>query len=74
MRLDLADGTRLTTSLERLKPRSQGGDNPEKWFHLLQPAWSLDLLAVAHRKVRRWTFFAPHESAAECCRAERQPP
>ncbi len=62
VRLDLADGTRLTTSLERLKPRSQGGDDPEKWFHLLQPAWSLDLLAVAHRTVRGRTFFASHEA------------
>lgn len=61
VRVDLADGTRLTTSLERLKPRSQGGDDPGKWFHLLQPAWSLDLLAAPHRKVRTRTCFASHE-------------
>jgi hypothetical protein len=61
MRLELADGTRLTTSLERLKSRTLGGDDPNKWFHLLQPAWSLDLLAVPHRQIRVRTFFAPDE-------------
>ncbi len=61
VRLELADGTRVTTSLERLKPRTQGGDDPNKWYHLLQPAWSLDLLAVAHRKVRLHTFLAADE-------------
>lgn len=63
LRMDLADGTRLTTSPERMKARSLGGDEPEKWFHLVQPAWSLDLLAVQHRKIRRRTLFAPHEAS-----------
>lgn len=61
VRIESADGTRLTTSLERLRPRSLGGDDPNKWFHLVQPAWSLDLLAMAHRKIRLRTFLAPHE-------------
>jgi hypothetical protein len=68
VRMELSDGTRLTTSLECLRPTSQGGDEPGKWVHLLQPAWSLDLLAVAHRRVRIRTFFGPQEaplSAAE---------
>lgn len=62
LRMDLADGTRLTTSLERMRARSLGSDEPEKWFHLVQPAWSLDLLAVPHRKIRRRTLFGPHEA------------
>ena len=31
------------------------------WFHLVQPVWSLDLLAVPHRQIRTRTFFTPHE-------------
>ena len=62
VRMELAGGGRLTTSLERLKPRTTGGDNPDKWFHLCQPAWSLDLLAAPHRQIRTRTFFAPHET------------
>jgi hypothetical protein len=62
VRMELEDGTRLTTSLECLRPTSQGGNDPTKWIHLLQPPWSLDLLAVAHRRVRLRTFFGPAEA------------
>jgi hypothetical protein len=62
VRMELDDGTRLTTSLECLRPTSQGGEDPAKWIHLLQPAWSLDLLAIAHRRVRLRTFFGPDEA------------
>lgn len=51
--MELSDGSRLTTSRERLRPVTVGGEGPEHWFHLCQPAWSLDLLAVPHRQVRR---------------------
>jgi hypothetical protein len=60
-RLELADGTRFTVSLERLRPRTLGGDDANRWYQLLQPAWSLDLLAVPHRKIRTRTFFGPEE-------------
>jgi hypothetical protein len=57
LRMELADGTRLTTSLERLRPVTAKGDGPDHWFHVCQPAWSLDLLAVPHRQVRMRTIF-----------------
>lgn len=62
VRLELADGTKITTSFERARPRSLGGDAPEHSYQLVQPAWSLDLLAVPQLKVRRWTIFAPWEA------------
>jgi hypothetical protein len=61
MRLELADGTRFTVSRERLRPRTLGGEDPNRWYQLLQPAWSLDLLAVPHRQIRTRIFFAPEE-------------
>jgi hypothetical protein len=61
MRLELADGARLTVSLDRFRPRTLGGDDASRWYQLLQPAWSLDLLAVPHRKIRTRTFFGPEE-------------
>lgn len=62
LRMELNDGTRLTVSLECLKPRSLGGDNPERWFQLVQPAWALDLLAVPHRRVLMRSLFSPNET------------
>jgi hypothetical protein len=57
IRMELSDGTQLTTSRERLRPVTVGGEGPDHWFHLCQPAWSLDLLAVSHRQVRLRTIF-----------------
>ena len=61
LRCELSDGMLLTTSLERLKPRTQRGDDPGFWLHLVQPAWSLDLLALPHRQVRRRVCLSPQE-------------
>ncbi len=61
MRLETAGGLRLTTSLARFQARSVGGDAPEKWFHLVQPAWLEETLCLAHRQVSMRTFAAPRE-------------
>lgn len=52
IRMELSDGSQLTTSLERLVPLTLGGEGADYWFHLCQPAWSLDLLSVPYRQVR----------------------
>jgi hypothetical protein len=62
LRMELADGTRFTTSLERLRPVTAKGNGPDHWFHVCQPAWSLDLLAVPHRQVRMRTVFDAAET------------
>lgn len=59
--VETSDGLRATASLERLLPSSRGGGDPNHWFHLLQPAWSLDPLWVQHRTIRLRRFFRPHE-------------
>jgi hypothetical protein len=55
------DGSRLTTSNARTTPLSRGGGNPEHWYSLIQPAWSLDPLFVAHRTIHTRRYFAIHE-------------
>jgi hypothetical protein len=62
IRMELSDGSQLTTSLERLVPLSLGGEEPAGWFHLCQPAWSLDLLSVPYRQVRLRTILKPTET------------
>jgi len=50
--LETPDGLRATTSLERLIARSTGdANNPDTWYHVIQPAWSLDALFLSHRRV-----------------------
>ncbi len=55
-------GLRATGSVERFQARPHGNANdPNSWWHLIQPAWSLDPLWVNHRLIRTRRFFAPHE-------------
>lgn len=60
MQLETVDGLVATTSLDRFKPRAEGAD-PERWFHAVQPAWSLDLLWVPVRDVAYRRVFKPTE-------------
>lgn len=60
MQLETSDGSRLTTSLERFRPRHWGNAGAaETWYQHLQPAWSLDPLWIRYRKVRIWRFWPP---------------
>ncbi len=55
-------GLRATGSVERFQARPHGNANdPNAWWHLMQPAWSLDPLWVNHRLIRTRRFFAPNE-------------
>jgi S1-C subfamily serine protease len=40
-----------------------GGDanNPDRWLHALQPAWSLDLLWIRRNTIWIYRSFAPHQ-------------
>lgn len=62
IRMELSEGSQLTTSLERLLPLTLGGEEPDYWFHLCQPAWSLELLAVPYREVRLRAILQPAET------------
>ncbi len=55
-------GLRATCSTERFQARPHGNPNdPNSWWHLVQPAWSLDPIWVSHRLIRTRRFFDPHE-------------
>ena len=55
-------GLRATGSAERFQAKPQGNVNdPNAWWHLIQPAWSIDPIWVNHRLIRTRRFFAPHE-------------
>lgn len=60
MQVETVDGLVATTSLDRLKPRSEGRE-PEKWYHGVQPAWCLDTLWVPQRDIIYRRSFKPTE-------------
>lgn len=54
------DGIVATTSLERFDVDSQGDNNEgDRWYHALQPAWSLDVLWIANARSYLRRSFAP---------------
>jgi hypothetical protein len=62
--LETTDGLLLTGSRDRMAIHAQGGGNePNKWFHGLQPAWSLDILWVPNEKIWLRRSFAANEVA-----------
>jgi hypothetical protein len=55
-------GLRVTGSVDRFQAKAHGNQNdPNAWWHLVQPAWSLDPIWVSHRMIRTRRFFNPHE-------------
>jgi len=60
VQLETAEGLRLTGSDERFQARARSGE-PTGWYHLFQPAWSLDALWVQHTTIRLRCYFLPHE-------------
>ncbi len=60
--LETTGGLIVTSSSERFAPRFEGNPNdPLRWVHALQPAWSLDPLWIPIREVAMWRFFAQNE-------------
>lgn len=60
VRIETNHGLRLTTSQDRYRAahRHNAGD-PNQWFRIVQPAWSLDSLWLRHRTIRLETFHEP---------------
>jgi hypothetical protein len=62
VRWETTTGLRVTGTTERFQARSHGpAEKPENWYHLIQPAWSLDPLWVRHETIRVRAYFSPHE-------------
>lgn len=76
VQLELLDGSRLTTSMERLQPRHWGDKKlPASWLQIVQPAWALEALWVRFPAVIGWSWFDPAEPPLSWCdpiRVERQ--
>lgn len=73
MRVETFSGVVATTSMARFQARSISGDSAG-WFHMVQPAWSIDPVWIRHPQIQWRRFFAPHEvplSVLEPQRAEQ---
>ncbi len=60
MRIETFAGLVATTSMSRFQARAVSG-NPQDWFHLLAPAWSLDSFWVRHTHIQWRRIFLPQE-------------
>lgn len=60
MRAATFNGLVATTSLERFRATAFSGD-PNSWYHMLQPAWSLDPLWIQHASIRARRVYLPQE-------------
>ena len=62
VRYETTSGLRVTSTTERFQAMSYGAvDNPSSWYHLAQPAWSLQPLWMAADSIRLREYFGPHE-------------
>ena len=60
--LETADGLRATSSSERFQAHCHGSqEDPAHWYHLVQPAWSLDPFWLCHHTIRLRRYFMPQE-------------
>jgi len=60
MQCEMASGLRATSAADRCAAAGNAED-PQTWYHSIQPAWSLDVLWLAHRQVRVRRSFRPHQ-------------
>lgn len=62
MQLETGGGLRVTASAERFQARPRGSASDSRnWYHLVQPAWCLQPLWIAHEQIRLRCYFLPHE-------------
>ena len=62
VRLETSTGLRTTSTTERLQARGQGsGEQPGRWYHMVQPAWSLEPLWLKFDTIRVRQYFQPNE-------------
>ena len=62
LQIETVDGVRVTASLSRFSAKEASpGENSPRWYHALQPAWSLSLLWIPHRTIFCYRSFAPHQ-------------
>ena len=62
LQAETTEGLKVTTSTERFRPRHHGGEKDRKnWQQVVQPAWSLDPLAIRFETIRTWRFWPPHQ-------------
>ena len=60
--LETADGLRATGSTQRFQAHAYGSEeDPDRWHHLVQTAWSPDPFWVLHRAIRLRRYFLPQE-------------
>jgi len=60
--LETTTGLIATASAPRFEVASYSdAGQPDRWWHLIQPAWSLDALAVNYREIRLRRYFAADE-------------
>jgi hypothetical protein len=65
MRLETVHGVIVTGSRHRFRAQATGNAqqqaDPDYWYHMVQPAWSLDPLWVHFSTIRTRLYFAPDE-------------
>ena len=62
MQIEATQGLVATTSLTRMRPRTIADTKlVDRWLHGIQPAWSLDMIWIAHGDIRVRRLFAPNE-------------
>ncbi len=74
VRLETVDGLRMSGSAERFRAEAHGAEKdrnkPDNWYHLLQPAWSLEPFWLHHPDVRLRCYFMPHEVSLSMIRPD----
>lgn len=72
LQVELNDGSRWTTSLERFQPLHWGDPaRQDAWLQLFQPAWSLDPFWARFRSIVLWRSWQPEEVPLSLIQPER---
>jgi hypothetical protein len=74
MQLETARGLRVTTSIARFQAEfdaqkrrpDRDNDSEQRWYHRVQPVWSLDPLWLSYPQIRLWRWFPSHRVPLSC--------